>query len=237
MCNTGIVYAATVSGNQLTFEVATLWRGNILMRDRETGSIWQQATGRALMGPHAGSQLELMGGEQVRWGSWIEEHPDSMLAVEPEKQPWAVVPRALLMAVLRVVPPNITLPGFTAQDRLLASHEDVAGITIRGQARAYPLRLLQEKLTVNDEVGGLAIAVIYEPDADRVRAFVRAVSGQTVTISVESRGLTDQTGSLRWKHDGDPMNGNAADRLESIAVHRLWWHAWNEFNPNSSVYT
>jgi hypothetical protein len=41
---------------------------------------------------------------------------------------------------------------------------------------------------------------------------------------------------LRWKHNGEPSNGNAADRLESIGINRLWWHAWSEFNPNSSVY-
>ena len=182
MCNTGIVYAATVNGRQLSFEVATLWRGNIVMRDRETGTIWQQATGIALKGPLAESQLKLLGGEQVRWGSWREDHPGSMLAVEPEKQPRAVVPRALLMAVLRVVPPNIALPGLTARDKRLSAHEEVVGINVRGQARAYPFRLLQEKLVVNDEVSDLAIAIIYEQEADRVRAFRRTVSGQTIAI-------------------------------------------------------
>jgi hypothetical protein len=236
MCNTGIVYAATVNGRQLTFEVATLWRGNIIMRDRETGSIWQQATGKALMGPLADSQLELLGGEQVRWGSWREDHPGSMLAVEPEKQPRGVVPRSLLMAVLRVVPPNIALPGLTARDKSLSAHDEVVGINVRGQARAYPLSLLKEKLAVNDEVGGLAVAVIYEREADRVRAFRRTVSGQTITITADSRGLTAQAGSLRWNHNGEPFDGSEADRLESIGVNRLWWHAWSEFNPNSSVY-
>jgi hypothetical protein len=206
------------------------------MRDRETGSIWQQATGKALKGPLAESQLELLGGEQVRWGTWREDHPGTMLAVEPEQQPRAVVPRALLMAVLRVVPPNIALPGLTARDNRLSAHEEVVGIIVRGQARAYPFRLLREKLVVNDEVGGLAIAIIYEREADRVRAFRRTVSGQTITIAIESQELTDQARSLRWKHNGEPSNGNAADRLESIGINRLWWHAWSEFNPNSSVY-
>ncbi len=43
------------------------------MRDRETGSWWQQVTGRAIAGELAGSALELMPNDELTFGLWKSE--------------------------------------------------------------------------------------------------------------------------------------------------------------------
>ncbi len=76
-CRSGSVYAASVDGQVLTFDARSPWRWNMIMRDRETGSLWQQATGEAVFGPLAGRQLQLLGGEQTAWAGWRDEHPQT----------------------------------------------------------------------------------------------------------------------------------------------------------------
>ena len=94
------MYAANIAGQPLTFETAAVWRRNMIMRDRETGALWQHATGEALIGPLAGAKLEWLGGEQMTWAAWRTEHPDTVVALEPAE--WSGrAPRALVMATLR----------------------------------------------------------------------------------------------------------------------------------------
>lgn len=53
-----IVYRSQCMGHALTFEPARVARNNLVMRDRETHSDWQQFTGEAISGPLRGCQLE-----------------------------------------------------------------------------------------------------------------------------------------------------------------------------------
>jgi len=56
---------------------------NFVMRDRQTGSLWQQATGIAFEGPLKGKRLELVDFLLTTWGEWRKLHPDT-LAVLPD---------------------------------------------------------------------------------------------------------------------------------------------------------
>lgn len=61
------MYAATIKGQRLNFVVEAVWRRNMIIRDRETGTLWQQANGEALIGPLQGTQLQALGGELMNW--------------------------------------------------------------------------------------------------------------------------------------------------------------------------
>src|SRR6187431_1769377 len=45
------------------------------MRDEETGSYWQQISGRAISGPYRGRQLELVHSDELTFGLWRAENP------------------------------------------------------------------------------------------------------------------------------------------------------------------
>ena len=57
--------------------------GNLVMYDKETGSLWLQETGQALEGEFSHWKLnELPEGQSkpgVRWDEWLKEHPDSKI--------------------------------------------------------------------------------------------------------------------------------------------------------------
>lgn len=56
--------------------------GNLVMYDRETDSLFLQATGKGLEGELAGETLQELAKESwgvVPWGQWKSEHPDTLV--------------------------------------------------------------------------------------------------------------------------------------------------------------
>ena len=49
------------------------------MRDRETGSWWQQASGRAIAGKMKGATLELMPNDELTFALWKSESPEGLV--------------------------------------------------------------------------------------------------------------------------------------------------------------
>ena len=54
-------------------------RGVALMRDQETGSLWQVLTGRAVNGPLTGASLERLPSHYSFWFAWTDFHPETEL--------------------------------------------------------------------------------------------------------------------------------------------------------------
>ena len=72
-----------VGDRELTLGVSgKLVDGNLVMYDRETDSLFLQATGEALEGDLKGEALAELGEDQwklVPWGQWKAEHPDTLV--------------------------------------------------------------------------------------------------------------------------------------------------------------
>ncbi len=107
-----------------------------------------------------------------------------------------LVPRALLVAsgmpkdglAALVDPPVWTgLQADAARvghGRFLVPSDRVVGVRLGGAARAYPLRMLVWHEVVNDTLGGVPIAVTYDPLCDSAVAFRREVRGETLAFGV-----------------------------------------------------
>ena len=122
------MYAARIRESSLTFEVAGVWRRNMLMRDRETGTIWQHATGEALIGPLQGEQLAFLSVAHTSWVAWRAEHPTTVVAVEPARSAQgllAFLRQRALAGLLLQVTARLTTPGLRTLSRDLDAHEDV----------------------------------------------------------------------------------------------------------------
>ena len=66
-------FDCTVDGRALTFEA--LNEGGFRLKDTETGSIWDPASGTALSGPLAGQALTPVAGTLAYWDFWSRHHP------------------------------------------------------------------------------------------------------------------------------------------------------------------
>ncbi len=81
-----MVYARTLGSQSYTFQVSgMLWRNSLIMRDRETGSLWSHVTGEGLSGPAKGKRLEKSASVQTTWKNWRAAHPDTRVLKKSEE--------------------------------------------------------------------------------------------------------------------------------------------------------
>lgn len=80
LCGTVIPYNSVVGGRQRRFGTSgLLYRSNKLMFDEETMSLWNTIDGTPVVGPLAGSGLQLTPHPAVTttWGEWKVQHPNT----------------------------------------------------------------------------------------------------------------------------------------------------------------
>ena len=80
--NAALAYRATAGQQRLDFAPARLARNNLVMRDRQTGSDWQQFTGRATEGPLAGTELVRLPVLRMSLENWRARYPAGVI-LEP----------------------------------------------------------------------------------------------------------------------------------------------------------
>ena len=78
-----MVHDRRVGGQELTLGVSgQLIDGNLVMYDRETNSLWHQASGSAVEGELAEEQLQELPQEQwkiMAWKEWRQLHPETLV--------------------------------------------------------------------------------------------------------------------------------------------------------------
>lgn len=231
------MYAAEVNGQRLIFQVAGVYRRNMIIRDRQTGTLWQHATGEALLGPLKGAQLQPLGGELTRWSKWKEMNPHTSLAVEPIPEHGrfpGLIPRDRLEYLLETFSTNYAAPGFVTDNRL-PMHEEIVGVSLAGVDRAYPLVVIRNQGVIHDRIGENSIAIVYDADADHVNAFNCLVSDKIIELAPANGALSSLDGMMRWTWMGNPLTANTPP-LQKLQIERQWWLGWVEFHPTSEVY-
>ena len=67
-----------VFGNQ-----GALWGNALTLFDHDTGSVWSQPLGEAILGPARGTVLELLPSMLTEWGEWKRLHPATLALDSP----------------------------------------------------------------------------------------------------------------------------------------------------------
>jgi hypothetical protein len=97
LCNAAIVLEARLEGRRLTFGTTGKLRySDLIMYDRQTGSWWQQFTGRGIVGEHTGRKLDFMPARLESWAEFRDRHPDGRVLVpnDPDARPYGRNPYA-----------------------------------------------------------------------------------------------------------------------------------------------
>jgi hypothetical protein len=74
-----MAYRAKCKGQELRFTPARLARNNLIMSDMQTGSSWQQFTGKGVDGPLAGADLDRLPIWRGRLEDWAKRHPQGVI--------------------------------------------------------------------------------------------------------------------------------------------------------------
>ena len=165
------MWTRTVNGKVLHFYLAGINNQNFLMRDRETGTWWQQITGKAIYGPLKGASLELVLSDELTFGEWKSEVSDGeVLAPVPKYVKEYDSNWEPEVAKLPVV---ISFPGTE-----LKSRDVVVGLKLDGASRAYPWDTLVKQSPVVDRVHSTPLLVAVGPDGKSFRVFVGRIDGK-----------------------------------------------------------
>lgn len=135
--------------------------------------------------------------------------------------------------------------------RPVVSADRVVGVVVGGEARAYPLPLLEAHEIVNDELGGVPIAISFSPLADLAVVFDRRIEGSTREFGLSGlmldsahllydRGAETSANELpslwspiRLQAVAGPSLGAAIPLLPFVSVAR--WADWLSEHPETTV--
>jgi hypothetical protein len=143
--------------------------------------------------------------------------------------------------------PSIDNPKFTTvqeADEILEDSDLVIGVNINGDIRAYPLQILVWHEIVNDNVGGVPVAVTYCPLCFTNQVFNRTLEdGRVVEFGTSGKlynsnlVMYDRTSKSLWSQAlAQSIVGKYAGvKLERIPFDVAYWKEWKELYPESRV--
>jgi hypothetical protein len=217
--------------------------------------------------------LEALSGESfgADWPAWVEWYGATDLSPPPGFIGWKgrLLGRldpgfqaflrdgvAARIRVEEIVWGGVAVDGIPALDHpatLLAQdvdyllpHEPVFGLVLGGEARAYPLRILDWHELVNDELGGVPVSLAYctlcgagiawdgRASDDRTYTF-----GSSGLLFRSNKLMYDrQTNSLWNQFTGEPAVGSLANtdvRLSPLPSVVTTWRDWATQHPDTTV--
>ncbi len=251
LCNSAVAFDRQVDGRIVRFGVSGLLRNNdLVMWDDQTVSLWQQATGEAVVGQYLGTQLEMVPVSIVSFGDFRDGFPDgvSLSRATGFDLTYGVNPYPGLSG--RFAP---LIPFERNRDGRYFAMERMVGVSVDDVHKAYPFILLREKRVVNDRVNGRDVVVFWgaSDTADALNrelvadgraigsalVFDPVIDGRPLTFGADGDRFVDaETGSV-WTILGmavaGPLDGT---QLETIIHRNDFWFAWTQFYPDTQVY-
>lgn len=237
LCGTGVVFSRVVEGNELTLGVSgKLYKSNLVLFDNETGSLWTQIDGEAILGPLHGKRLDWVSSHTLAWGDWVERFPRSLLLLPP--LPQCAGGRTGDNCRDYTVDPyrgyrdsTVVYDEFGGEytDTILHPKAPILGIVVGGVAMAYPLSVLEEFLVVNDVLNGQRVVVTY------VNGSMQAFDpGNRAFTPMPASRMADESGGLWNRLSGESPSGQ---RLPPVQADNAMWFVWAEFYPGTGVFS
>lgn len=233
LCGSGILFETEAAGRNKPFVFGSsgfLYRSNKLMFDRETLSLWNQFTGKPVVGPLADSGIELRQRPVVitTWDEWRANNPGTKVLSRDTGYRRNYGSGAVYSAYF--ASDDLMFPALVDQSEF-KQKSYVFGIRVQGEAKAWPLKYFEGGSVINDEIAGQPLVLIGDAATRTVRAYER---GGRAFVQ-DSRGLiSDDDG--KWTITEDVLVSGGVT-LPRVAGHIAYWFAWDNYlGAKSEIY-
>ncbi|MBQ36141.1 MAG: hypothetical protein CME04_07100, partial [Gemmatimonadaceae bacterium] len=230
-------------GNASRDDVVVSGNDRTTFRDEETGSVWT-LTGLAIDGPLAGAQLQQLPAYSAYWFAWSSFWPNTDVwgqqdgSGEYAESAFQPIESGFVPDVpIDAIPPlDDPFAGFgwalfePAEDSGLRDADIVVGVEVDGDARAYPVQILNFHEIVNHTVGDRELIVTYCPLTASGIAFEGGETfGNTGGLFNNNMVMYDRTSRSFWSQmglsvirtdNGAPFCSKAIHGLSHLNV---WW--------------
>ena len=237
LCGSGILFETAIEGREKPFVFGSsgfLYRSNKLMYDTQTNSLWNQFTGRPVVGPLTGSGIELKILPVVitRWDTWFKAHPDSKVLSSDTGHYRDYRPGRPYGAYF--ASPALMFPALV-RDKRLAPKDYVYAIRALGAdgkwaEKAWALTVFDGFKVVNDRIGAQGVVLI----GDAASRTVRAYQSGALTFAADAKRRDRVHGDgVAWTVTEKALvtaDGRTAKRLPG---HIAYWFAWQGYKPEA----
>ena len=235
LCGSDILYETNLPPRREPFIFGSsgfLYRSNKLMYDDQTHSLWNQFTGRPVVGPLTGSGIEL----RMRpvaitsWKDWLKRHPDTKVLSLDTGFPRDYTPGRPYGKYF--ASPDLMFPALVP-DRQLNPKDFVFALRADGHEKAWPLSAFAGGRVINDAVGGLDVVLIGNAATRTVRAY--GAGGREFDAVADPIERVVAGGEI-WSVEEDALVGTSGQRLPRLSGHIAYWFAWKGFKPDAELY-
>ena len=233
LCASGILFETRVEGRETRFVFGSsglLYRSNKLMYDQQTHSLWNQFTGRPVVGRLTGSgiELKLRPVTITSWARWLARHPDTkVLSLDTG---YARDYRPGRPYGDYFASPELMFPALVARDELRP--KDYVFALRHGLAsKGYPLTAFQGGTVINDRIGDLDVVLIGDAASRSVRAY--AAEGRVFAAAGEGRL---SAGGETWRIEEEALVAAGGARLDRLPGHIAYWFAWVGYYGDAPLY-
>ncbi|WP_299727813.1 DUF3179 domain-containing protein [uncultured Tateyamaria sp.] len=226
LCGSGILFETQLAGQSKPLIFGSsgfLYRSNKLMFDRGTNSLWNQYTGRPVIGPLVDSGIALKQRPVVitTWDSWKASNPTtrvlSLNTGHRRNYGSGVVYNDYFGS------PDLMFPAQVDQQDH-AQKDYVFAIRQFGAARAWPLDAFAKTPLINDAITDTPLLLVGDAETRSVRAYERGTRKFTPTAG----RIKDQDGA-EWRVTESALIGPDGSRLPRVAGHISYWFAWDNY--------
>jgi hypothetical protein len=214
-----------------------LYRNGLIMYDHQTESLWSHIMGQGIGGEYAGTQLAFIPAQHIDWKTWRELHPET-LVISPGlygRDPYEGYYRSASQGV-------IGRPGGGIdRDGDLHPKEYVVGVRLNGEAKAYPFSVLSREPVVNDQVGDIPVAILFDRDTASGNVYARQLADGTL-LTLEAGSAARTVVDVETQSEWDTLTGQAVSgelegtQLELVPVTYAFWFGWIDYHPDSELY-
>ena len=167
LCGSGMAFNAEINNKSFEFGVSgLLYNSDVLLYDRQTGSLWSQILKTSVTGAMSGTRLTAIPLSHTTWQDWYARHPttDVLSSETGYRRNYRVDPY-----------PGYSRSGklyFPVQEesRLYSRKALVMGLEIDGEFKVYPFAELQKGSgRFTDEFNGTRFEVLYDSANETAR--------------------------------------------------------------------
>ena len=251
LCNSTIVFNRVHKGNLYDFGTSGLLRNSdLVMYDRQSETLWQQFTGRAIVGDYAGEKLTML--------------PSSMISF---KEYYTAYPKGLVLS---------KNTGFNRQygnnpyvgyddinnspflydnpiDKRLKPMRRVVSLVSNEKAKAYPYDILKKQKVINDTFDGEQIVLFHKSgtvsaldsrkitnskDVGSTAVFSAVLDDKVLSFTYDvTKGIIDEQTGSSWTILGKAIGGKLKGKELKQKVHAdHFWFSFAAFNPDTKIY-
>lgn len=252
LCNSTIVFDRIHNGKLYDFGTSGLLRNSdLVMYDRQSETLWQQFTGRAIVGDKAGEKLTML--------------PSSMISF---KEYYSTYPKGLVLSKKTGFSRNYGNNPYVGYDdinnspflyndpidkRLKPMRRVVTLVGDNNKAKAYPYNILKNKKVINDNFNGEQIVLFHKSgtvsaldsrkitnsrDVGSTAVFSSFLDGKLLRFKYDqTKGVIDEQTGSSWSIFGKAIGGKLKGKELKQKVHAdHFWFSFAAFNPNTKVY-